>query len=92
MVVQGSRVEVGNGIKYLRIYLDKRLTWNKHIKEMAKSVHKSINLLRAMAKVSWSAYPMALLMVYKGLTRSYLEWGCQLLYVVHANRNFVARG
>lgn len=59
--VEGTKLEVSNGFIYLGVYLDERLTWKKHIKEMAKSAYKSINLLRAISKVSWSSHPLALL-------------------------------
>lgn len=76
--VDGSRVVGSLELKYLGILLDSRLTWIPHIKENVSRASKAINVLKVISKVSWGAAPVLALMVYRGLIRSYLEWGCQL--------------
>lgn len=64
-------------LTYLGIILDGKLTWQKHVKGIAQKATKTLNLIKSLTRISWGANPIPLLTVFKGLTRSHLEWGSQ---------------
>lgn len=76
--VDSIRVMSTSVMKYLGIILNSRLSWIPHIRENITRACKAINVLKVISKVSWGAAPALSLMVFRGLIRAYLEWGCQL--------------
>lgn len=40
-------------ILYLGIFLDIRLTWAKHINEVARRATLAVNIMKAMSKITW---------------------------------------
>ncbi|XP_043476376.1 uncharacterized protein LOC122507632 [Leptopilina heterotoma] len=74
----GVRIPMQEELLYLGIFLDRRLTWAKHINEVARRATLAINIMKAMSKITWGASPESMLLVYKGLVRAHLKWGCQL--------------
>lgn len=46
---------------------------------MKEYIGRRINVMKALAGIRWGAHPLTLLTVYRGLIRSSMDWGCQLL-------------
>jgi ribonuclease HI len=67
---------VSKNFRYLGVVFDEKLLWNSHIHLVQQKCTKRINFLRCMAGVSWGAHPDILILLYKGLIRSVLEYGC----------------
>lgn len=65
--------------KFLGVMFDSNLNWTRHIQELKVHVKKRINILRAIADISWGAHPRTLLIAYKALIRSSFDWGAQLM-------------
>lgn len=78
LVIDGQTLTAVNSIMYLGIILDRKLSWLPHIKYLAGRATAAVNVLKAMAKVSWGADPSSLLMAYRGMVRAHLEWGAPL--------------
>ncbi|XP_051170050.1 uncharacterized protein LOC127287259 [Leptopilina boulardi] len=78
LVIDGQTLTAVNSIMYHGIILDRKLSWLPHIKYIAGRATAAVNVLKAMAKVSWGADPSSLLMAYRGLVRAHLEWGAPL--------------
>ncbi|XP_043480509.1 uncharacterized protein LOC122510137 [Leptopilina heterotoma] len=75
--IEDTVVSAQTDMTYLGIILDKKLTWQKHIREISQKATKTLNLIKSMTRISWGANPSSMLTVLKSLTRSHLEWGSQ---------------
>lgn len=75
--IEDTVVTTQTDLTYLGIILDKRLSWQKHIKAISQKATKTFNLIKSMTRISWGASPSSLLTVFKGLTRTHLEWSSQ---------------
>lgn len=62
--------------RYLGVHLDPTLSWKTHIKETAQKAKKANSIITALAGIAWGAHPQTLLLVYRGLVRAILDWGC----------------
>ena len=76
--VDGVRLRCSDSLKYLGVILDARVTWVQRLKYVAGRAPHAVGLLRVLSRVSWGMTPSLLLLVYRGLVRSYLEWGAPL--------------
>ena len=76
--LKDSLVKQCKEVKFLGIWLDDKLSWRKHISSIIIKCNKRINLLRCMSGTSWGRNSTCLSLVYKGLIRSILDYGCQL--------------
>ena len=68
-------VTVDNKAKFLGLIFDSKLTWNHHVRYIIDKCKKRLNLLRAISGNRWGASKKTLLVVYRGLIRSVLEYG-----------------
>lgn len=73
-------IELVKKVKYLGFSLDYNLSWKTHINEIKEKCSKNINILKTITGIKWGAHPNNLLMAYKGLIRSNLDWGCHLFH------------
>nr|KAG5704083.1 hypothetical protein BaRGS_017587 [Batillaria attramentaria] len=60
---------------YLGTKLDKKLTWNPHIREMEKRATKRLSLMKKLAGTKWGANSSILKRVYIGNVRPVMEYG-----------------
>ena len=65
-------------VKYLGLILDRRLTWAPHLQMISERAIRSIGVIRVLARVSWGANSFLLLIAYKNVVHSLLEWGSPL--------------
>ena len=66
-------------VKYLGIIIHQNLNWKHHIDDVIGKAQKGMNVLRAICGTTWGADPVSLLMMYRGMIRSHLDFGCQLI-------------
>jgi ribonuclease HI len=74
--LNGRLLKVSDHFRYLGVIFDRKLLWNGHVRLIQQKCAKRINFLRSMAGVSWGAHPDTMIVLYKGLIRSVLEYGC----------------
>ncbi|KAK7097663.1 hypothetical protein V1264_004608 [Littorina saxatilis] len=60
---------------YLGIKLDKKLTWNPHIKEAEKRATRRLSIMKKLAGTKWGASSNILRQVYTGHVRPVMEYG-----------------
>lgn len=70
-----SRIEIKSSVKFLGIIFDSKLTWVQHIEDLANRCKKSLNILRCLSHLSWGADRETLLLIYKSLIRSRIDYG-----------------
>uniref|UniRef100_A0ABD2XMY4 Reverse transcriptase domain-containing protein n=1 Tax=Trichogramma kaykai TaxID=54128 RepID=A0ABD2XMY4_9HYME len=63
-----------NTAKFLGMTLDKKLNWKAHIDQTVMKCYKAINILSCLRGTWWGGDPLTLLMLYKSLIRSKLEY------------------
>lgn len=63
--------------KFLGLFFDSKLCWNKHFQYIIDRCKPRINLLRCIAGSTWGADGPMLLRIYKALIRSILDYGCE---------------
>ena len=72
-----KKLQFHSNHKFLGILFDKKLTWNDHIQSIRNRCRKRINILKAVAGTSWGNKTKTLLMLYRSLIRSLLDYGCE---------------
>ncbi len=60
--------------------LDSKLTWGPHVKDLIKRCRKDLNLMKLISGTCYGADKKALLMVYKALIMSKIDYGCMLYH------------
>jgi len=73
--INGHVLRVDNKAKFLGIIFDSRLTWTHHVDYVVEKCKKRINLLRAVSGNNWGANKKTLLVLYRSLIRSVLDYG-----------------
>lgn len=81
--INGVDLKEENCIKYLGIYVDNKLKFNKHIKETVGHVMKRMNMLKIIAGSNKKSHPETMMNVYRALIRSRIDYG----QVVYGNIN-----
>jgi ribonuclease HI len=76
LTIDGKEIKIEKSARFLGVIFDSRLTWAEHINYVAEKCRKRLNLLRAIAGTKWGASRKLLLMVYRGLIRSVIDYGC----------------
>lgn len=66
--------------KFLGIVLDQKLSFEEHVKYIAKNALKGLNVIRCLAGVSWGADPKVLSILYKAIVRSHFDYSA-LAYI-----------
>ena len=61
-------------VKYLGVILDRWLTWTPHVRMIAERAIRSICVIHVLARDSWGANSSLLLIAYRNLVHSLLEW------------------
>jgi hypothetical protein len=68
-------IPIVQSIKYLRLTLDSKLRWASHLLHLTKFTSLWANFLRAISNTWWESHPSALLIIYKAVIRSKLDYG-----------------
>ncbi|XP_020298661.1 uncharacterized protein LOC109862903 [Pseudomyrmex gracilis] len=87
--IGGVKLNVEWSVKFLGVHIDYSLSWKKHVAETRKKVLPRINIFKALAGIRWGSHPAVLLTAYKGLVRSVLEWGCQVMFPLETREGVV---
>ena len=77
--INGESVKVENKAKFLGIIFDSKLSWNDHVNYIVDKCKKRLNLLRAISGNKWGANKKTLLMIYRSLIRSIIDYGAVAL-------------
>ena len=75
--IGNKQIKFVKEVKFLGVIFDQKLTWNQHTKYVIdKCKKKRINLLRALSGTDWGANKKTLVMLYRTLIRSIIDYGC----------------
>jgi ribonuclease HI len=76
LFIDKSPIAWNKEVKFLGVIFDERLTWASHINYITERCKKRLNLMRCLSGTSWGANKKCLLMIYKALVRSVIDYGC----------------
>ena len=67
---------VEESTKFLGLWWDSRLSFKKHISVLKTQCREALNLIRVVAHLKWGGDRDTLLMLYRAIVRSKLDYGC----------------
>jgi hypothetical protein len=76
LTMGGIGLPISKEFRYLGVVFDRGLTWNAHTRYVLKRCKTRINFMKSIAGTAWGSHPDNMLILYKGLVRSVLEYGC----------------
>ena len=86
-------VRIGNTLlpleestKFLGLWWDSHLSFKKHINVLKTQCKEALNLIRVVAHLKWGGDRDTLLMLYRAIVRSKLDYGC-IVYGTASNTN-----
>ena len=71
---------------FLGLWWDSRLSSKKHISVLRKQCREALNLIRVVAHLEWGGDRDTILMLYRTIVRSKLDYGC-IVYGTASNTN-----
>jgi len=76
LYLNGKAIKVQTTVKFLGVIFDQHMSWRPHIDYVVDRCNKRLNLMRVMAGTQWGASRKTLLIVYKALIRSVMDYAC----------------
>ena len=76
LAINGKAIKVQSTVKFLGVIFDQHMSWRPHIDYVVDRCNKRLNLMRVMSGTRWGVSKKVLLMVYKALIRSIMDYGC----------------
>ena len=65
--------------KFLRLTLDKHLTWEPHTKNLISKCKKLINIIKCLHSTWWGAEPSSLITIFRATIRSSIDYGAMVI-------------
>ena len=62
--------------RFLGVWFDSRLTYKEHFKTLREKCFKSLNVLKCVSRTSYGADRRTLLLLYRSIVRSKLDYAC----------------
>ena len=75
ILVNNNEVKASEFVKFLGMYLDRRLNWQTHINNIVNKCKSSMRILSCLRTTWWGADPRSLRQLYIALIRSRIEYG-----------------
>ena len=72
----GEIIPVRPEAKFLGIMMDSRLTYKLHLKQLRDKCTRALNVMKCAARTSYGADRSTLMLLYRSLIRSRLDYGC----------------
>ncbi|XP_018399565.1 PREDICTED: RNA-directed DNA polymerase from mobile element jockey-like [Cyphomyrmex costatus] len=86
IVISNTTITPSSHVKFLGMVLDKQLNWNLHIKYIIQKCDVPIRILCCIRRTWWGADPCTMLVLYKSLIRSRIEYGGFLISPCNPNQ------
>ena len=74
--IGGNIIKIEKKVRFLGVIFDREMTWVPHVDYVVARCSKRLNLMKVMAEARWGASKSILLIVYKALIRSVIDYGC----------------
>ncbi|XP_018404625.1 PREDICTED: RNA-directed DNA polymerase from mobile element jockey-like [Cyphomyrmex costatus] len=77
LLINDQEIPRVNSHRFLGVILDHKLNGNLHLKYLTEKGKNIVNIITALAGVSWGSHPSILLTVYRSILGSAIEYGAQ---------------
>src|SRR6267154_2267046 len=74
--IDGKNITIKNSCKLLGVTFDSHLTWKSHIEQLVTKCNRGLNLMRCISGSSWGSNKNILLILYKSVILSNLDYCC----------------
>ncbi|XP_024881759.1 uncharacterized protein LOC112460991 [Temnothorax curvispinosus] len=78
IVINSDSISYSEVVKFLGIFIDSKLSGKPHFTHVITKCRRALNIMSALAGVWWGAHPQHLMMIFKGIIRSNIDYGCQI--------------
>ena len=85
--ISDTLLPVEGSTKFLGMWLDSHLSFKVHISALKTQCKEALNLIRVVAHLKWGGYSDTMLMLYRTIVRSKLNYGC-IVYGTASNTNW----
>ena len=75
LYLNGNELPYVENVRFLGMTLDRRLNWRDHFRILRDNCFKVLNILRFLSHSTWGADRTSMLMLYRALVRSRLDYG-----------------
>ena len=89
ILIENSQLPLAHGPTILGVYLDTSLSFNKHSGYAAEKVFSRNNILKAFAGTSWGQQKETLLMTYKAVGRSIINYAAPVWSTNLRDTNYI---
>ena len=72
--VDGQEIEFSDSVKYLGVYLDRKLFWHEHILNKISKAKKTLNLLKKQSNNVYGPSPKLAAWIFTGIVRPALSY------------------
>lgn len=76
---KGEPIQASSKVKFLGVFLDRKLSGIPHFNHVIKKCEKGVNVLRSLSGVRWGAHPYSQKLLYNAIVRSHFDYGMFLL-------------
>lgn len=70
----GLQFPLRDQVKILGLWMDRKMTWKKHVQYVVKKCERSVNILRSLTRTWWGADPKILKILYQSIVRSHIDY------------------
>ena len=84
--ISDTLLPVEESTKFLGLWWDSHLSFKEHISALKTQCKEALNLIRVVAHLKWGGDRDTLLMLYRTIVRSKLDYGC-IVYGTASNTN-----
>ena len=74
--IGNTPLSVEESTKFLGLWWDSHLSFKKHIRALKTECKEALNLIRVVTHLKWGGDKDTLLMLYRAIVRSKLDYGC----------------
>lgn len=78
VIIEGTKVDLEKTPKLLGVIFDTMYMFGHHIKEAVRNTKSKVNLLKSLAGSAWGQDKETLIITYKAVARSMLEYGAPI--------------
>ena len=72
----GEVIPLESSVRFLGVQLDRRLTYQEHLKSLRLKCTKAMNILKCVSRTTYGSDRATLLLLYRSLIRSKLDYAC----------------
>ena len=78
LIFNGAELKRVDSVKFLGMIFDSKLSWKEHVDYIIMRCRKRLNLLKAIAGSKWGADKRTMIIVYKAMILSVIDYGCEI--------------